>query len=59
VDEEIFKSAGLLDLQALRFLRAFFRIDDPQRRREIIERAEEFASPRIPLAPAGPDGSDS
>jgi hypothetical protein len=50
LDEEVLKSAGLLNLQALRLLRAFFRIDDPQRRQEIIQRAEDLVSSAAPQA---------
>jgi hypothetical protein len=46
VSEKELKSADLLDLQALRLLRAFFRIGDPRRRQEIVHRAEELASSR-------------
>jgi hypothetical protein len=44
VDNEKSKLASLLDLQALRLLRAFFRIEDPERRQEVILHAEELAS---------------
>jgi hypothetical protein len=33
-----------MDLQALRLLRAFFKIGDPNRRQEVIAHAEELAS---------------
>jgi len=52
VDDEVFRSPGFLDVQALRLLRAFFRIDDPRLRQLIIERAEELAPP----APGEADG---
>jgi hypothetical protein len=58
VDDEVFRSAGFLDVQALRLLRAFFRIDDPRLRQQIIERAEELARPQAPPAPPAPDEAD-
>lgn len=45
MDEGKFKLASLLDLQVLRLLRAFFRIDNPERRQEVILHAEKLASP--------------
>lgn len=58
VDEETFRSAGLLDLQTLRLLRAFFRIADLRRRQEIIDRAEVLACSQTHLAPPALDEAD-
>ena len=44
MDEAKFRHASLLDLQALRLLRAFVRIGDPKRRQELVLYAEELAS---------------
>lgn len=58
VEEGTFKLASrLLDFQALRLLRAFFRIADPKRRQEVILHAEELAS-SIPDTFPPPDGVD-
>jgi hypothetical protein len=56
VDEAKFKLTNLLDLQALRLLRAFFRIG-AKRRQELVLRAEELAS-SSPDALPPPDGAD-
>jgi len=56
VDEVKFRLASLLDLQALRLLRAFVRIGDPKRRQELVLYAEELASSSQYAAP--PDGED-
>ena len=56
MDEVKFRLASLLDLQALRLLRAFVRIGDPKRRQELVLYAEELASSSQYAAP--PDGED-
>jgi hypothetical protein len=48
VDEAKFRIASLLDLQALRLLRAFVRIGDPKRRQELVLRRNWPLHPKIP-----------
>jgi hypothetical protein len=57
VDEAKFKFTNLLELQALRLLRAFFRIGDAKRREELVLCAEELAS-SSPDAFPPPNGAD-
>ena len=56
MDEAKFRHASLLDLQALRLLRAFVRIGDPKHRQELVLYAEELATSPQDTAP--PDGED-
>jgi hypothetical protein len=43
------------DLEVLRLLRAFAKIGDPKRRREIIDLAEKLATPPVTDVPLHPD----
>ncbi len=58
VDERTFKLARrFLGFQALQLLRAFLKIDDPERQREVILHAEKLASPNADAFPP-PSGAD-